>query len=48
MHSLNGTFVAPDFGELGVTPKTIVWDQALLLLPIGITILRALRKTRTA
>lgn len=31
---LNGTFGAPNFNELGFTPKSIAWDQAVLLLPI--------------
>ena len=33
--TLSGTFAAPDFRELGIAPKAIVWDQALLLLPIS-------------
>ena len=32
---LNGTFGAPNFTELGFTPKSIAWDQAVLLLPIS-------------
>lgn len=32
---LSGTFGAPDFHELGFTPKSIDWEQALLLLPVS-------------
>ncbi len=32
---LDGTFGAPDFSQLGFTPKSIVWDQAVLLLSIS-------------
>lgn len=32
---LDGTFTTPDFAELGVTPKSIQWDQAVLMLAIS-------------
>jgi inner membrane protein len=32
---LDGTFVTPDFAELGITPKSVQWDQAVLMLAIS-------------
>lgn len=32
--TLTGSF-APNFGDLGVTPKAIQWDQTILLVPIS-------------
>ena len=32
---LSGTFGAPDFRQLGITPKSIAWDQAVLLVSIS-------------
>lgn len=32
---LSGAFGAPSFAEMGVTPKSIAWDQAVLMLGIS-------------
>ena len=33
--TVNGVFGVPDFRELGITPKSIAWDQAVLMLTIS-------------
>lgn len=33
--ALSGTFGAPSFGELGLTPKSIAWDRASIFLTIS-------------
>jgi inner membrane protein len=32
---LDGTFATPDFAELGITPKSVQWEQAVLMLAIS-------------
>lgn len=32
---LSGTFVTPDFREIGVVPKAVLWDQAVLMVAVS-------------
>ena len=33
--TLSGMFAKPDFGDLGISPKTVLWDQAQLVIAIS-------------
>jgi inner membrane protein len=33
--TLKGTFQRPDFAKIGLTPTSIAWDRALLIMPVS-------------